>query len=132
MAIYILQFAIGECQLKKERIVGLCICVVLLTGLQSLFFGAAVIRQLRVPTCAREGISMRSDILPALVCAGWPPLGFLYGEFQLLHKHIDGFGAQAPTLRAGKSQVRKKAPEPVAGRSNPHRDGADAPQLRTR
>ena len=31
----------GDCQVKKERIVGLCICVVLLASLQSLLFIAA-------------------------------------------------------------------------------------------
>jgi len=117
---------------KKERIVGLCICVVLLVSLQSLIFYAAGIRQLRVPAFSRAGITVRSSILPAVVYAGWPHLGFLYGELQLLHERMAGFRTQRPALQAGKSQDGHKAPNQLAHRSKLDQHREDVPKLQPR
>lgn len=107
--------------MKKERIVGLCICVVLLASLQSLFFIAAGLKQFRFPARSSTGISLRSNVLPALVYAGWPPLGFLYGELQLLHKRMEGSSTQDSILQAGKDQAGRKELKQLADRGKPDR-----------
>jgi hypothetical protein len=84
-------------QMKKERVVGLCICVVLLGSIQSpRLFGRR--QSAAVPSLPRTvwavasgelltdlaysriGPDRHSDPLSEFVCTGWPPLGILYNE----------------------------------------------------
>ena len=102
--------------MKKERIVGLCICIVLLGSLQSAFFMAAGVKQFRASAYSRaetrtQALNVRSDVLPALVCAGWPPLGFLYGQMHLLNKRMGNLTVRDVRQPVGKELAGHKAVE---------------------
>lgn len=91
--------------MKKERVVGLCICFVLLGSFQiSRFFGrpqpgAAASLPRTVWAVAsgeytldlvysRIGTNLRPDPVSEFVCNGWPPLGILYNEVKLMSQNF--------------------------------------------
>ncbi len=98
--------------MKKERIVALCICALLLGGIQAQwvawFCRQAIVSSTRSAWSiaadeqagnARETWQafLPSKILRAVVCAGWPPLGFIYTETLLASRHRE----QPPVQPAG-------------------------------
>ena len=98
--------------MKKERIVALCICALLLGGIQAQwvawFCQQAIVSSTRSAwnTGADEQAGnageiqpafLPSNVLRAVVCAGWPPLGFIYTETLLASRHR----GQRPVSPAG-------------------------------
>jgi hypothetical protein len=92
-------------EMKKERIVVICICAVLFGSLYAQ--GIAWTCHIAMPSTAqtfwpvpfdfqfvkaghaRSRIAL-PDSVEAFVCTGWPPLSFLYGEARLLKQEITG------------------------------------------
>ena len=87
--------------MKKERIVAICICAVLLGSLYAQ--GIAWTCHFAMPSMAQlvwpfpfgmqfgkveepRKTSAFSDTIAAFVCSGWPPIGLLYGEARLLEQ----------------------------------------------
>jgi hypothetical protein len=107
--------------MKKERVVGLCICIVLWGSLQSprIFgcrqFAAAPSLPRTVWAIAsgefildlaysRIGTNRRSDPVSEFVCTGWPPLGILYSEMRLMNRDL-------PNTREEKEMAGKSNPQ---------------------
>jgi len=58
-----------------------------------------------------NSLTLRSSLAPAIVCAGWPPLGWFYGEMRLLN-----IQKRKPQLEA-----KKPASDGLAGYGIPAR-----------
>ena len=78
--------------MKKERIVALCIGVVLWGSFQSV---CSVAVGAKLFQASAHSLALRSNLVPAIICAGWPPLGFLYGEMRLIHSQKKEFPVHA-------------------------------------
>ena len=77
--------------MKKERIAGLCICVLLWGSFQSVCFTAVHMKILGAPDCSwaavtNPQVAFRPGLVSALMYAGWPQLGFLRAEIYLLKR----------------------------------------------
>jgi|WetSurMetagenome_2_1015567.scaffolds.fasta_scaffold629378_1 hypothetical protein len=77
--------------MKKERIVGLCICVLLLGSIQTVWPLAMGIARFGVPGTSwtvqgAPQMTPRSTVVAAMAYSGWPPLGFFLADMHLLHK----------------------------------------------
>ena len=70
--------------MKKERVVGLCICVLLLGSLQAVWSVAGIARfgtgGYSWAAAGAPQITARPQLVAALIFSAWPPLGFLLGE----------------------------------------------------
>jgi hypothetical protein len=120
-------------EMKKERIVVICICAVLFGSLYAQ--GIAWTCHFAMPSTAQifwpvpfdiqfakaEPVRHRitlSDSVEAFVCSGWPPLSFLYGEARLLAQEIGG-------MHALKDRVQKSnSPEVLSRRQGMTIDAA--------
>jgi hypothetical protein len=96
-------------EMKKERIVVICICAVLFGSLYAqgiawtchfampstaqIFWPVPFDLQFAKAGSARHRITL-SDSVEAFVCSGWPPLSFLHGEALLLRQEISGMHAR--------------------------------------
>ncbi len=79
----------GDWQMKKERIVVLCLCAVLLGSIYAQWIAWAC--HLVMPSINLSaqpvpfGSVAPSETVMNFVSAGWPPVGFLYAEVRLLN-----------------------------------------------
>jgi len=85
--------------MKKERVVGLCICVLWLGSLQAVWSVSSGIARFGIggycwASAGAPQFGARSHLVAAMVFYAWPPVGFLLGEpgFFNLHAH----GARKP------------------------------------
>ncbi len=105
--------------MKKERIVALCICAVLLGNLY--LQGIAWVCHFTMPSISRTfwpvlfdrefgkakngwRPAALSDSVTAYICTSWPALGFVYGEAQLLKAEPESANARGKW--AGQSHRR--------------------------
>lgn len=107
--------------MKKERIVALCICAVLLGSLYAQ--GIAWTCRLAMPSIAQvfwpvpfdiqfgkteeaRQTTLLSDSVAAFICSGWPQMGFLYGEARLLRQEFREMHARKdPTRESSTPEV---------------------------
>jgi hypothetical protein len=112
--------------MKKERVVGLCICVLLLGSLQAVWSVSAGIARFGIggyswTAAGAPQITARSQLVAAVVFSAWPPLGFLLGETGFLNpkaKDLPAHDTRKPPKRNpvnGKTSCPPQCPSQRAG-----------------
>jgi hypothetical protein len=103
--------------MKKERVVGLCICVLWLGSLQAVWSVSSGIARFGMGGCCWTAagapqISARSQLVAAMVFYAWPQAGFLLGETGLLN--LQAHGTRKPP-ESGPVKGKTSCPPPYPG-----------------